>query len=170
MSIEKEFPDFPVADLPAIPAGFVDSSWHNDSCPSFTDEARRLMVYVDYADKEKREEPSAPRFSLRRLDAEGCVTDEPSVIDTDDWNAVLLAIEPKFVRAFSAAGPCLTLGRLTKETAKFYCFEEWRGGDVYSGAKKVAKPLPGKYSGNHIEPCPSCRDHVKTQYPNGYED
>lgn len=84
--------------------------------------------------------------------------------------AIVEASRWPIVRAFSCAGPCLILGRLTKETAKFYCFEEWRGGDKYEGAKKVAKPLPGKYSGNHVEPCPSCRDHAKTMYPNGLMD
>jgi hypothetical protein len=78
--------------------------------------------------------------------------------------------QSKIVRAFSICGPCLTLGRLTKETAQFYCFDEWQGGDNYSGAKRVAKERPGYYSPNHIEPCPSCRDHAKTQYPNGYMD
>jgi hypothetical protein len=28
------------------------------------------------------------------------------------------------VRKFSPAGPCLTLGRLTKETAQFYIYDE----------------------------------------------
>jgi hypothetical protein len=74
------------------------------------------------------------------------------------------------VRQFSRCGPCLTLGRLTKETAQFYCFDEWCGGDVFQGAKRVRKELPGQWSPNHVEPCPSCRDHPRTQYPNGYQD
>ena len=68
------------------------------------------------------------------------------------------------VREFSPCGPCLILGRLTKTTAKFYCFEEWRGGDRYEGLKKVARER------THIESCPSCRDHAQTSYPNGYMD
>jgi len=74
------------------------------------------------------------------------------------------------VREFSCAGPCLTLGRLTHETAQFYCYEEWRGGDRYEGKKKIRKRTPERYSPAHIEPCPSCRDHANTQYPNGYDD
>lgn len=74
------------------------------------------------------------------------------------------------VRAFSPVGPCLTLGRLTKQTAQFYCYEEWRGGDRYEGTRKVRKRTPEHYSRAHIEPCPSCRDHLRTQYPNGYMD
>lgn len=77
------------------------------------------------------------------------------------------------VRAFSPCGPCLTLGKLTKNTAQFHCYEEWQGGDRFEGAKKVRRDLRaqgGRYSNAHTEPCPSCRDHVKTQYPNGYMD
>ena len=72
---------------------------------------------------------------------------------------------PAIVREFSPAGPCLTLGRLKSETAKFYCYEEWKGGDVFGRLRKVSK------SGRaHVEPCRSCRDHAATVYPNGYMD
>lgn len=76
----------------------------------------------------------------------------------------------KIVRAFSTCGPCLTLGRLTHETDQFYCYEEWRGGDLYEGKKRVRKRTSSRYSRAHVEPCSSCRDHPKTQYPNGYMD
>ena len=69
------------------------------------------------------------------------------------------------VREFSPAGPCLTLGRLTRETAHFYCYDEWHGGDHFHGAKKVKK-----IDRAHIEPCRSCRDHAATMYPHGYMD
>jgi hypothetical protein len=74
------------------------------------------------------------------------------------------------VREFSPCGPCLTLGRLTKTTAQFYCYEPWQGGDRFSGAKKVRRPDVGRWSRAHIVPCPSCRDHAQTRYPNGYMD
>lgn len=70
----------------------------------------------------------------------------------------------QIVRKFSAAGPCLTLGKLSKETEKFYVYAEWQGGDRYEGEHRVMK---GRV---HIEPCHSCRDHEHTQYPNGYMD
>jgi hypothetical protein len=76
------------------------------------------------------------------------------------------------VREFSPCGPCLTRGKLTKTTAQFYCYSEWRGGTNFDGpVKKVRRPdVGGHYSRAHIVPCTSCRDHVKTQYPNGYMD
>jgi hypothetical protein len=76
----------------------------------------------------------------------------------------------KTVRAFSACGPCLKLGRLTKTTAQFYIFDEWRGGDRYEGSKRVRIRTPGHYSPAHVEPCRSCQDHAQTQYPNSYMD
>ena len=74
------------------------------------------------------------------------------------------------VRSFSPCGPCITLGRLTKITPRFYCYDEWKGGDRFEGEKRVARDLPGHYSRAHVEPCPSCPDHAKTQYPHGYMD
>ena len=74
------------------------------------------------------------------------------------------------VREFSPAGPCLTLGRLVKTTAKFHVYEEWQGGSDFAGTKKISRDLPGHYSRAHIEPCSCCRDHPKTQYPDGYMD
>jgi hypothetical protein len=75
------------------------------------------------------------------------------------------------VREFSPAGPCLTLGKLVRETPQFYVYTEWRGGETFGPAeRKVRKKTPGHYSRAHVEPCHSCRDHPKTQYPNGYMD
>lgn len=64
------------------------------------------------------------------------------------------------VREFSMAGPCVTFGRkLVRETAKFYVFE-----DQHGKQGRISK------ANAHVEPCPSCRDHSRTQYPNGYMD
>jgi hypothetical protein len=70
----------------------------------------------------------------------------------------------KIVREFSAYGPCLTLGKLVGRTKKFYAYDEWKGGKRYEGRRRVLQ------RSTHIEPCPSCRDHPKTQYPNGYDN
>jgi hypothetical protein len=83
MTTHAEFNDYPLADLPAMPEGFADSSWHNDTCPSYIDEQRGLRIFIDYVDVTKRELSDGPRFTL--LEEE---TNE--VIYTgDDWNKVL---------------------------------------------------------------------------------
>lgn len=72
------------------------------------------------------------------------------------------------VREFSRCGPCIVLGKLLKETARFYCYQEDRNNT--GAVRKIAKRLPDKYSPAHIVPCPSCQDHERTQFPNGYMD
>lgn len=88
-TFDREFPDFPAADMPAIPEGFVDVSWKNDSCPSFLNVDAGLVLFVDYLDPELREEPTCPRFSLG-------VWDDGStgwtLAATDDWAEILAAL------------------------------------------------------------------------------
>ena len=77
----------------------------------------------------------------------------------------------KIVREFSAIGPCLTLGKLVRETPRFWVFNPWKGGQLYgTEEKRISKRTPERYSRSHVESCPSCRDHPRTQYPNGYMD
>jgi hypothetical protein len=49
----KYFPDYDDT-LPKI-AGFVDSSYGNDTCPSIYSESLGLLIYCDYKDETKRE-------------------------------------------------------------------------------------------------------------------
>lgn len=55
-TFRTEFPDFP-ADSSAIATlmarGFVDTSWHNNACPSF--EAMGLRVWIDFPHPEARD-------------------------------------------------------------------------------------------------------------------
>lgn len=86
MSYKTEFTDYPESDMPEIPAGFVDSSWRNDACPSFYDAARGLVLSVDYADPDKREHPETPRFLLSKADSEGLATDD--FCASDSWEEI----------------------------------------------------------------------------------
>lgn len=89
----KEFPDYLANDLPAMPAGFVDASWHNDTCPSAHNAEARLTVWCDYTDEAKREFPEdAGRFSLCRTDEHGA-TVEGIGAATDDWTEMLALID-----------------------------------------------------------------------------
>lgn len=93
--IQREFPDYPVAAIPALPEGFDDVSWHNDACPSYAND--EFLIYLDYADKEMRESGNeGTRFSVYPVTADGCMIDSP-VIETDDWQQVLKAVAPRKV-------------------------------------------------------------------------
>jgi hypothetical protein len=81
MTYAIEFPDFPAADLPAIPAGWQDHSWHNDACPRF--HVGELAVFIDYLNPHYSENEFAPRFSVQHI--EDCV----ELFASDDWNDVL---------------------------------------------------------------------------------
>lgn len=73
-------------DFPSIPKGWKDISYGNDTCPSFEVVGKRLVVWVDAADPDKREVPGK-RFGITRVNAD-CEYIE-SLLDTDDWNEVL---------------------------------------------------------------------------------
>ena len=64
------------------------------------------------------------------------------------------------LREFNRAGPCVPLGGLVKETASRFHYRD------HDGRVRMC----GKGHGRHLDPCPSCRDHPKTQYPEGYYD
>jgi len=84
----REFPDFPIASLPPIPAKWQEMSWHNDTAPSFgimhpDDNRPLLQVYVDYPDPTMREFPDAPyRYVL-------IVGDNRDVTTSNDWDTIL---------------------------------------------------------------------------------
>lgn len=72
MGYSKEFPDY--RGLGIIPAGLgfpVDTSWHNDACPSFETEDGRYRLWVDYPNPKDKEDPSLPRFGIQKQDENG---------------------------------------------------------------------------------------------------
>lgn len=84
-----EFPDFDSATLPAIPADWVDISWHNDACPSFEVASVNVTVFVDYLDPALRETKGGKRFnvlSIADADLDRCL------LSTDAWGDVLTLI------------------------------------------------------------------------------
>lgn len=85
MSYREEFPNYPPADLPPIPETWRDSSWRNDSCPSW--EAGCVRVFVDYLEPAQREFPDVKRFSVQGSDH----TD--TLFESDDWGEVLAFVE-----------------------------------------------------------------------------
>lgn len=85
-----EFPDFPAEDMPAVPEGFTDESWHNDACPVLGNEDTGLYIWIEYSDDNMRENgPDGGRFILEHRDEDG---DPTTIIETDEWQEVLDAI------------------------------------------------------------------------------
>lgn len=76
----------------------------------------------------------------------------------------------QIVRKFSPCGPCLTIGKLVRETAKFYVYRKWLGCSDDGYVYETEERRIGKSSLVHTEPCRCCRDHADTSYPNGYMD
>ncbi|HEY6030482.1 MAG TPA: hypothetical protein VIU44_07965 [Gaiellaceae bacterium] len=91
----KEFPDYPADTFPALPPTFVDSSWGNEPCPSIRSDALRLTVFLDYQDPAKREaiDDGNSRFSVHKMGADGCFSEEAPLMTTDVWQEVLDLID-----------------------------------------------------------------------------
>jgi hypothetical protein len=89
MTFRTEFPDYPADAMPAMPAGFVDSSWKNDICPGFRNEKLNLVIYADFPNAADREFPEEPRFTLHSIVENDATGDTIAV--SDDWNEVYLA-------------------------------------------------------------------------------
>lgn len=85
-----EFPEHDPADLPPMPAGFEDTSWHNDMCPSATNEALGIRVWVEHKDPERRENAGPVRYILDEV-AGAC----PIIEMGDDWDAIVRAIDAR---------------------------------------------------------------------------
>jgi hypothetical protein len=85
-----EFEDYPVADMPALPEGFEDHSWHNDMCPSFEHGGRGIQLWCDFADRELREFPESARFGVRFTTGNGiCDTlDDTFSFEAEEWSEV----------------------------------------------------------------------------------
>jgi hypothetical protein len=87
---QSEFPDFRSEWIPQLPEGFVDTSWHNDACPSFTDDVLGLVVWINYPDADQREWEGSGRYGLTHLDEDGeHAQDLSRDIDSDDWDEIM---------------------------------------------------------------------------------
>ena len=86
-----EHPDFGELEFP-IPFGFVDCSWHNDTCPSWFDEQSCLKLWIDYADPVMRDSPG-PRFALQQYNSEHEFVDE--ILTSDDYDEILRMVSTK---------------------------------------------------------------------------
>jgi hypothetical protein len=68
MTYKIEFPDYD--DTLSLPEGWIDTSWHNDVCPSFekTFGDTTFRLWCDYVDPERQEMHGAMRFVIYTVD------------------------------------------------------------------------------------------------------
>lgn len=93
----NEFPHFAGESLPAMPLGFEDESWRNDTCPCF----RRhlgdgcgsvfLTIFIEHSDPDQREFPDTCRYSLIKSDTG--IGDRVYLVDSDNWDDLLAWLE-----------------------------------------------------------------------------
>lgn len=89
-NFREEFPSFPADSMPVLPAGWEDTSWHNDACPSFTNKAARVAMFVDYPNIEDRELSEGGRFVVYAVDKDGCaLCDCATIYEGDSIEAAL---------------------------------------------------------------------------------
>ena len=68
----------------------------------------------------------------------------------------------KECRVFSVVGPCLTGYRILRENRKTFTLASVNGRGISTDRHHAWRV--------HTEPCVSCQDHERTQYPDGYMD
>ena len=87
MTYSTAFPEYPAADMPEIPAGFEDTSWNNDTCPSYSNS--HFQIWIDYIDPERREwQGEYPRFNVQPMKDGIEITGDGGLM-TDSWDEVL---------------------------------------------------------------------------------
>ncbi|WP_255444607.1 hypothetical protein [Achromobacter sp. LC458] len=86
--LRREFPDYDITTLPALPEGYFDASSYIDAAPSFENTERGLKVFIDYANYADRPSGRSQRFCVSRYDEdEGDFEDV--ALSTNDWAEVL---------------------------------------------------------------------------------
>ena len=94
MNYLKEFPDFDF-DIPQLPDGFVDTSWHNNVSPSFAyevNDTHSITLWVDYLDPERRE-VGGKQFLVCTHMTEDAGDDHQLIIETDSMPEALEVIK-----------------------------------------------------------------------------
>ena len=86
-----EFPTFDDV-LPTLD-GFVDSSWHNDACPSLTKDLGNdnyLTVYVDWKNKEMSDFADLMGDAYKRFTVMLTINDcSETIFQSDDWEDIV---------------------------------------------------------------------------------
>jgi len=93
--LRHEFPKYDPTTLPKLPKGFVETSWHNDACPSWEGSFGRLKLYIDWQEPSQRDTPSSRRFTLCELSIDG---DELGRwVSSDAWEDMQRMIQVRLI-------------------------------------------------------------------------
>lgn len=121
---------------PAIEAelehrGFGNSCWRNDACPSFTNEARKLRLWIEMAEPEARE-TCGPRFCLQTYNDDDL--DDKDVATGEEW--------PEFLIALDKLAPTLASGFTDHDFREFAARNFTRYMDLWNDDKLERDPTP----------------------------
>ena len=78
-----EFPNYDTSTLPLIPSDWIDTSWHNDVCPSW--QFGKYQIFIDHANPNERE-TGGERYFVNDAESGDCL------LITDEWYEVLAYI------------------------------------------------------------------------------
>ena len=82
-------------EIPTIPEGFVDDSWHNNVCPSFIKvlDDQLITFWVDYKNPKRRERTFGKQFFITTEPNNDDINDVNLVFETDSWDEVISKID-----------------------------------------------------------------------------
>lgn len=85
-------------DIPFIPDGFQDDSWHNNVCPSFTRvlNDRLITFWIDYKNPKKRERSFGKQFFVTSEPNNDDINNVDLVFETNNWNVAMNKINKIF--------------------------------------------------------------------------
>ena len=85
-------------EIPQIPEGFEDDSWHNNVCPSFIRVLgdRLITFWVDYKDPKRRERTWGLQFFATSEPNNDDINELDLVFETESWDEAINAINELF--------------------------------------------------------------------------
>lgn len=85
-------------DIPSIPDGFTDDSWHNNVCPSFTRVLGDQLItfWVDYKNPKRRERSFGKQFFVTTEPNNDDINDVELVFETNNWEVAIKKINKLF--------------------------------------------------------------------------
>jgi hypothetical protein len=99
MDYKREFRYFDF-EIPSLPEGFRDDSWHNNVCPSFIRilDDQIITLWVDYKNP-KRRELKAKQFFVTSEPNNDEINEVTHLFETNSWQVAMNKIDRLFKKA-----------------------------------------------------------------------